>query len=184
MSKPRRVYSEQSPAVQRVADILEESWNKLRGALLNNSSYRAKESHRRAFEKAAITVLTMDLDPELFVQAQLRTPAGAARCKPNFLTGPQAMDRYRKFLDTQRTADVGVYISQLNLIKRLREIGLSWGEIEQGSYSIGPLVLWAMLSMHGLEERAQLYLRSARAEFAKHPELVDIFGPDILRLKS
>jgi len=181
VAKTRR-YNLQSPAVQQMADLLEHLWNKTRGALIRNPKYRAAPGHRRTFEKAAISVLSQDLNPRVFIQAQLRTRAGAQRCQPSYLTGPKAMERYKQFIQVQESAELGVYISQLQLIQRLREIGRDWDHIEQGSYNLSPLVLWAMFVLNGMEDRAEPYYRHAKAEYARGVELEALFGAEITRL--
>lgn len=180
---PDRIYTEHSPAVQQMADTLQGHWNRIRGQLLEQPYYKARDKWRPAFVKAAITVLSRDLNPELFVMAQLRSPADASRCHPNFLSGPKALERYKHFCEAQLGADNGFYISQLGLIKRLRELGRSWDHIEQGSYDLTPMVLWSMFAFNGMEERAEQYFEAARAEFAKCHNVVDLFGPKILELR-
>lgn len=178
-----RIYTEQSPDVQAMADQLQKHWNKLRGALLDQPNYRVGSRHRKSFEKAALTVVRQNLKPDLFVQAQLRTPADASRCQPNWLSGSKAVERYKHFCESQLQTDVGIYVSQFNLINRLRDVGRDWDHIEQGAYNISPMMLWIMFTLNGMPERAQPYKTAAKAEFAKCPNVVDLFGPKVLELR-
>jgi len=162
------------PAVQQLADEIEECWNRIRSTYLGRA-YTAGSRHRPSFVKSAILLLTNKItDVEGFVRAQVRSQADATRTQPSLLGTDNAIARFEESAEKNDEVDKGFYIGQVTFVNNLHGSGFSWQEIIDGAFRLSPLTSWVVCTLNGLDPEP--YRVSATLELRKCPQAVEIFG--------
>lgn len=159
---------------------MKDHWGRVKADLMGSKKHRPASHHNRSFVRAAITVITKSLDPEQFVEAQLKNTKRPDQAQPSLLSGPGALDRYHEYLESGTDEGVAFYKAKFLYAHSLMQAGKKPLDIAAGAYDIPPLLMWIL--MVSFSEDPSPYENAARHEYRRHPEAKLVFGDIVDRL--